>query len=86
VNTEVFPKEGQVRRSASFLRYPSRSKNTLCLWSTALNIATLFNLEAHPGNLIWPSFGITTVCTSETEPDVCVQSRMSLLPQLDFAA
>jgi hypothetical protein len=59
--TVVFPKEGQVTRNASFLRYPSRSKNNFLLLSAAQNIANLIDLEASPANLIWPSFGNTTV-------------------------
>jgi hypothetical protein len=54
-------KEGQVRRHASFVRYLSRSENKLFLSSDAQNISDLFNLEAYPASLIWPSFGNTTV-------------------------
>jgi hypothetical protein len=61
VITVVFPKEGQVTRHVSFLRYPSRSENKLFLWSDAQNISDLFDLEACPASLIWPSFGNTTV-------------------------
>jgi hypothetical protein len=53
----VFPKEGQVKRNASVLRYPSMSKNKLFLFSAVQNIANLFDLEPCPANLIWPSFG-----------------------------
>jgi hypothetical protein len=57
----VFPKERQVTRHASFLRYPSRSKNKLFLWSDTQKISDVFDLEACPASLIWRSFGNTTV-------------------------
>jgi hypothetical protein len=59
--TVAFPKERQVTRHASLLRYPSRSKDTLFLLSAAQSIANLFDLEDCPGDLIWPSFGNGTV-------------------------
>jgi hypothetical protein len=59
--TVVIPKEGQVTRHASFLRYPSRSENKLFLWSDAQNISDLLDLEACRASLIWPSFRNTTV-------------------------
>jgi hypothetical protein len=62
--TVAFPKEGQVTRHASLLWYPSRSKSTLFLLSAAQSIANLFDLEACPGNRIWPSFGNSTVYTT----------------------
>jgi hypothetical protein len=65
VNTVVFPKEGQGTRSANFLRFPSRSRNTLILWSAAQSIANLFDLEACPASLIWPSFGNTPLLKKE---------------------
>jgi hypothetical protein len=48
-------------RNASFLRYPSRSKNELFLLSAARNTENLFDLEACPANLICSSFGNATV-------------------------
>jgi hypothetical protein len=59
--TVVFPMEGQVTRHAGFLRYPSRSEHTLFLRSDVQNISDLFDLEACPASLIWPSSGNTTV-------------------------
>jgi hypothetical protein len=55
--TVVFPMEGQVTRNASFLKYPSRSKDILFLWSSDQSSANLFDLEACPATLIWPSSG-----------------------------
>jgi hypothetical protein len=65
--TVVFPKEGQATHNASFPRYPSRSKNEIFLLSAAQNTSNLFDLEACPAHLIWPSFGNTTVyrCCAE---------------------
>jgi hypothetical protein len=59
--TVVFPKEGQVTRNVIFHRHPSTSQNSLFLWSSAQSSANLFELEACPATLIWPSFGNTTV-------------------------
>jgi hypothetical protein len=57
------PKVRPSNASTSFLRYPCRSKNKLFLWPDAQNISALFDLEACPASLIWPSnsFGNTTV-------------------------
>jgi hypothetical protein len=55
-----FLKEGQVTRNASFLRYPSRYRHTLFLWSSAPSIVNFFDLEACLATLIWPPFGNTT--------------------------
>jgi hypothetical protein len=58
-HTVLFPKEGQVTRNISFLRYPSRSKNNFLL-SADQNIANFIVLEACSENVIWPSFGNTS--------------------------
>jgi hypothetical protein len=61
IHAVLFPKERQLTRHASFLRYPSRSRNKLCLWSDAQNTSDFFDLEACPASLIGRSFVNTTV-------------------------
>jgi hypothetical protein len=48
-------------KRASFVRYPSRSKKCLIMEADAQNIWILSDLEACSANIIWPSFGHTTV-------------------------
>jgi hypothetical protein len=50
------PKGRPSKHSASFLRYPSRSKNNLFLLLAAQSIANLIDIEACPENVVWPSF------------------------------
>jgi hypothetical protein len=64
VTYRSIPKGWPGNASREFLRYPSRSKNTVFLLSAAQSIANLFDLEAGPANLIWPCFGNTTVSLS----------------------
>jgi hypothetical protein len=61
----VFQEAGQVTRNASFLWYPSRSKNNLSLVSAARNILNLIDLKSCPANLILPAFGNTTVSLAD---------------------
>jgi hypothetical protein len=71
--TVVFPKEGHVTRNATFLRYPSRSKNKLFLLSAVQNIANLFDLEPCPANLIfflaflWEYYGMCRITEERSD-------------------
>jgi hypothetical protein len=40
-------------RNASFLWYPSRSENSLIIWSVAQNMGNSFDFVAFSANLIW---------------------------------
>jgi hypothetical protein len=61
LNYRSAPKGRPSNAQRKLLTYSTRSKHNVFLLSAAQSIANLFVLEAGPPNLIWPSFGITTV-------------------------
>jgi hypothetical protein len=61
MHAAVLPNQVKVTRNASFVWYLFRSKNSIIMESADQNIANLVDLEACSANLLWPSFGTTTV-------------------------